>query len=510
MGRPKSPNLFSNWPRRLIELSTWTLLGLIVSLATLSGGCQRDHAAPTFPDRPIEIVVYTKPGGPIDLTVRKFVEVAEKHFPDVTFVPKTVSGAGGIVAMGYVLQKKTDGYTLLGCTKSNIAKVVSSGRKDVDSFDWIGMLLVDPECVIMRNQSPPTTWNDLITQARQEPGKQNWVGPAAGGLDHVVAQKIWKQLGIECVWTPFGSGGLALAALRRGSEGDAYVGNPSEVAAYPNLHVVAVSSPQRLADHPDVPTLAELGLQNLEDEIMWRGFAIKKGCPPEALNFYDKLFRVVTNDPAWQQYWAKFGIDVVYENSATFSKRVNNDRATFTQFQSKSLPTSRWPWIATVSFCVLMLVATALVSAWKHQMVAVPLVVILASVVFAAMTRNFPDGGAIGPATLPRALCLGISMLTFLAVATRSQEQSIAKESSHPILVLRLVAVLIAYVVGTIFLGYLLCTLFFLVYLMWSLGERRLIVIGSVSLGWLLFAYIIFEQILRIRLPTGSLWTQIT
>ena len=114
------------------------LLGLVISLTAfcvLIPSCKPTGRTDSFPSKPIEVVVYTKPGGPIDLTVRKFIEIAAKYEKHATFVPKIKSRAGGIVAMGHVLQKKPDGYTLLGCTKSNIAKVVSSGRKDVDRFD---------------------------------------------------------------------------------------------------------------------------------------------------------------------------------------------------------------------------------------------------------------------------------------------------------------------------------------------------------------------------------------
>ncbi|MCD6121575.1 MAG: hypothetical protein J7K04_07035 [Spirochaetales bacterium] len=79
-----------------------------------------------FPTKPINLIVYTKPGGLIDVTSRKFTDIASKY-TKATFVVINKPGAGGIVAMKYVLATPADGYTLMAVTKSNVAKVVSTG-----------------------------------------------------------------------------------------------------------------------------------------------------------------------------------------------------------------------------------------------------------------------------------------------------------------------------------------------------------------------------------------------
>ncbi|MBL7031531.1 MAG: tripartite tricarboxylate transporter substrate binding protein, partial [Candidatus Marinimicrobia bacterium] len=68
-----------------------------------------------FPSKPIKIVVYTGPGGLIDITARKFTAVANKYV-DATFVVENKPGAGGIVALKKVLQSPEDGYSLYACT----------------------------------------------------------------------------------------------------------------------------------------------------------------------------------------------------------------------------------------------------------------------------------------------------------------------------------------------------------------------------------------------------------
>ncbi len=265
------------------------ILGLTVA-AWLLAANDRSFCAATFPDRPITVIVYTAPGGQLDITARKFIHVA-KEFTEATFVVENRPGAGGIVAIERVLQMPADGYTLCACTKSNIAKVVSTNRvKYLDDLHWAGLLIKDPECVITRRGGPIQNWEALMADARKRTRPQIWLGPATGGQDHVFAMKTWAQFGITADWVPFSSGNEALVALL-GDQGTAYVGNPRDAVGNPELQLVAVSRSRRLAQFPDAPVFAELGAPELDNEYMWRGFALKQGCPSTVLAWYDELFQ---------------------------------------------------------------------------------------------------------------------------------------------------------------------------------------------------------------------------
>ncbi|MCD6123441.1 MAG: hypothetical protein J7K04_16535 [Spirochaetales bacterium] len=218
----------------------------------------------------MNLIVYTKPGGLIDVTSRKFTDIASKY-TKATFVVINKPGAGGIVAMKYVLATPADGYTIMAVTKSNVVKVVSTGAYvHLMDLNWMDMLMADPECVITNKKLSINTWDQLITDAKAKNGNQLWVGPAAGGLDNVVAMRIWKAFDIKVKWVPFASGGKAMAALL-GGQGVAYVGNPRDIAGKPDLKIAAVSFEQRLKQFPNVPTFGELGANGLNNEVMWRG-----------------------------------------------------------------------------------------------------------------------------------------------------------------------------------------------------------------------------------------------
>ena len=284
-----------------------------------------------FPKKPIKLIVYTKPGGAIDVFARKFQKIAKKY-TDTTFVVVNKTGAGGVVAMKHVLSKKADGYMLAAVTRSNIGKMVSSkSNLKVDQFNWMAMMVSDPEAVITNRNQAVNTWEQLVTDAKAKNGGQLWVGPAAGGNDHIMALKTWQKAGIKAKWIPYGSGGKAMAALM-GGHGVAYVGNPGDVIGKPDLKVAAISSARRLTGKfADVPTFTELGIANHDSEIMWRGFMTKEGIPAEAKSFYEDLFDKMDSDSDWQSYINNLGANPVFYKQAKFTEIVKSDRKVFTE-----------------------------------------------------------------------------------------------------------------------------------------------------------------------------------
>ena len=304
-----------------------SIVSLMVGAAMVTGLMGTAQAA--FPDKPIKCIVYTKPGGAIDIFARKFAAISAKY-TDATFVVVNKSGAGGIVAMKYILGQKPDGYKFAAVTRSNVGKIVSTGGKvDSNEINWMGLMVIDPEAVITLKNSKINTWEQLVADAKVKGGKQLWVGPAAGGNDHIMAMTTWKAAGIDAKWIPYGSGGKAMAALM-GGHGVAYVGNPGDVVGRPDLKVAAIAAPQRLGGaFADVPTFEELGVKGLDHEIMWRGFMAKKGIPAEAEAFYLNLFKKVAADPEWKAYIEKGGATPVMKGNDEFTAIVNKDKEVF-------------------------------------------------------------------------------------------------------------------------------------------------------------------------------------
>ncbi len=308
-------------------------IALVVMMITAIVSLTLGVNAAAFPTKPVRIVNYVAPGGVMDITTRKFVDIAAKY-TNATFVVENKSGAGGLIGMDYVLEAPADGYMIFAATGSNIITIVSTQadiNKYVWGFQWVSMLMRDPECIITNSKAAINTWADVLKDAKAKNGNQIWVGPATGGNDHLLALKVWDKAGIKAKWLPFTSGPEAMTALM-GGQGIAYVGNPADISGRPDLKIAAVCAPERLKQFPDVPTFKELGISGLEDEIMWRGFAVKKGTPPEAITWLQDLVDKVYKDPEWVAFFYDQAIEVTNTREQKFTDLIKmqiNDSTTY-------------------------------------------------------------------------------------------------------------------------------------------------------------------------------------
>ncbi len=288
-----------------------------------------------YPDRPITIVVYTSPGGAIDITSRLIANIAKKYV-DVPVVVENKKGAGGIVATQYVLSKPADGYTIFGMTSSVISSTIKGKRTaNLDKLYYLAMMVKDYECLITNKRLKVVTFEDIIKDAKAKNGKQLWVGPAAGGTDHIFAMKVWRATGIKAKWIPYKGGSKAIAALL-GGHGVVYVGNPQDTIGRPDLFVAAVASPKRLKGFEDSPTFRELGYDELTGEVLWRGYALKKGTPRDRIEFLEDLFEKVSKDPEWIAFVEKGSMEPVFIKGVEFAKAVVEQKVKDTAFLKKA------------------------------------------------------------------------------------------------------------------------------------------------------------------------------
>lgn len=275
------------------------------------------------PTQPINIINYVASGGGMDVATREFAKIAAKY-TDATFVVDNRTGAGGLIAMDYVLDQPADGYNIFAGTISNIAYIVSNEEdteKYVWGFEWIDNIMADPMCIMVRSDDD-ITLEELIADSKAQNGGQIWVGPSTGGIKHVIGLKFWEALGVEATWVPFESGPLALTALL-GGQGVASVGNPSDVEGRDLKNLVIAG--EKLPNYPDVPNFAELGYPELDKVSMWRGFAVKDGTPPEMIAWFQDLCQKVTEDPEWISFFEAKSIAVKNDLTEDFEAQIKTD-----------------------------------------------------------------------------------------------------------------------------------------------------------------------------------------
>jgi len=375
------------------------------------------------------------------------------------------------------------------------------------------MMMADPECVITNKKSKINTWEELVADAKKKNGKQIWVGPATGGLDHVMAMKTWDKFGFRANWIPFKSGGKAKGVLL-GGMGVAYVGNPRDILGNKNLKIAAVSSPHRLERFPDAPTFAELGAKNFDHEIMWRGFAIKKGVSQKILKWYDELFRKVNEDSEWRSFWEKGGIDVIYKGPQEFSDIIKQDMREFSVYLQRlgTLGIKHQPYLkylAILAILILFAVRIVLNKTFYRQYaggIMIPLSFLFLIIIFYLVSLNFPPGTKVGPSVVPRLWMFALIPLNlYLLIQSLRQKTDKDFVKGRTEIVFTFIGLLILYLAALVIIGYFISTFIFIFVSMLILGYRKYVSMVIISAIWIIFSYFVFYKLLQVPLPVGSL-----
>ena len=479
-----------------------------------------------FPSQPIRLIVYTSPGGLIDVTSRRFARLAQE-FADHPIAVINRPGGGGIVAFEEALREPADGHRLLAVTRSNISKFVASGREDlIDGLRWHSMIMDNAHVLITNSAEGPGSWAELASVRRARGGHQLWLGVDIGGVKHVSGVKIAEATGVDMRWIPYGSGGEAVAALL-GNLGDAYLGNPRDALASDRLRVVAVAADERLPDFPDAPTFTELGYPGLENELIWRGFAFRKGVSDEIQDWYTALIDLVVQDPRWTWAWADEAVNLRFYDTEAFTAIVERDRQEFRQYlrhlgllpdPDRDLPVLARLGMSPVIYGLIAASLAGLLalpfglgrSRFRQRRGEIVLLsVVLVTVILSLLiSLHFPPRNVadpVGSAGLPRLwLILLLPLAGWHLLSTLRRATEPVPETLQTGRLLTMLLMFGGFLFVMPFTGYLLGALIYMPALMWYLGYRRWLIIALLTGGWLVFSELVFQQLLHVDLPRGA------
>ncbi len=471
-----------------------------------------------YPEKPITIVVHSKPGSGIDIASR-FISRIAKKYSDATIVVENKTGGSGTIAMRTVLSKRADGYTILAVTKSFISTILLSNTGiSVDNFDWLALMVSDPEALIVNKESKIRTLEDIIADAKAKKGEQKWLGPLVGGLDHLFAVQVWEKLGIKARWIPYEGGSDAIAALM-GKQGVVYVGNPSDVLGRPVLGIAVVASLERLENFPNVPTFKEKGY-DIGQEVLWRGFALKKGTSPKIKKYLEDLFYKISQDPEWIKFVKNSSALPVFHSEKEFTQIVKRDQEKARYYLEKAgilkTKASEEGNHLLLVFSVLVLVFLIFVGLAKKfspkllrgdNLIA--LAMILISVFVYYNTLAFEAGkisGAVGPASIPRLWAILLTIFSARLLVKNFKEPADAAEKNNLTKAIGLIALMFTYLLVVSYLGFYISTAIFLFLgMLWMDYRNYLVMIASIA-GFLILSYYAIELLLQVPLPSGSLF----
>jgi tripartite-type tricarboxylate transporter receptor subunit TctC len=260
----------------------------LLALAASAAVMPQALAQGKYPQRAITIVVPTAPGGSTDFTARLIAEPLSRALGQPVIIDNK-PGASGNIGNQFVARAKPDGHTLLlsysGYHVGNPHLFKQAGWDPIKDFAPVAMLTRAPQVIAARPTLPASNLKELVAYAKANPGKLNYASSGNGSIQHIAGELLKQLTGAFITHIPYKGSGPAVQDLM-GGQVDLFITTPAGVVSQVQagkLKALAVTSRQRLASMPNVPTAAESGLAGYELDS-WFALYAPAGTPPEVVN----------------------------------------------------------------------------------------------------------------------------------------------------------------------------------------------------------------------------------
>lgn len=260
-------------------------------------------AAENFPSKPVTIIVGVAPGGTLDALARLVAKGLAPVLGQPVLVENT-TGAGGLVGMQRLARSDADGHTL---NFTNMSLVIiphlhPKGGIDPKELTPIGNVGTVPMVLSVSNASGIKDLPDLLARMKQNPGKVNFGNGGAGTTAHLSEAIFLNMTKADAQLVQYRGSGPAISDLMAGTI-DAVI---DQTVTMMPLHAgkrvksIAVSTPKRLAQMPDVPTFAEGGVPQFDLQI-WNGLVAPKGTPKPVVDKLAAALSKVIDSPEFKE-----------------------------------------------------------------------------------------------------------------------------------------------------------------------------------------------------------------
>lgn len=328
-------------------LKSKNILILVLAIGLVVGMFSFGYAVGEFPSRTIEIVVPYGPGGGADMTSRGIWEQAAKEMGfNVIFNFKP--GGVAMVGLAYVMEQPADGYTIYEASGSDIVLGEIFGRTDysIEDLDYLGSPVFETSAIHTRTDSKWENIQQVIDYGKKHP-KEKF--PIAGadrlGIDEIFIMIFNKGIGIEgglFKFVPFPSSGERHATLL-GAHVDFLsdeVGDCAGKGRYENnqIRTLVINGKSRAEHVPfleGVPCTEEMGIEIASFIGNWRTFAVKKGTPPEIVDYLRKAVKEGYDSPFWQnrleENYMNLRVGETYQTGEECLERLRLEKNRFTE-----------------------------------------------------------------------------------------------------------------------------------------------------------------------------------
>jgi tripartite-type tricarboxylate transporter receptor subunit TctC len=302
-----------------------------LAFAVLSAAIGVARAA-DYPSRPIKLIVPYAAGGPTDVQARLVGEYLARDLKQSVFV-ENKAGAQGAIGAEAVAHAEPDGYTLL-FTASSVLELNPILYKNL-SYDpdrelrVIAIVTDQPSIMVVHPSVPAKSIAEFVAYAKQNPGKLNFGSAGTGGVGHLSGEMFKLMAGIEMTHVPYKGAGPALADLISGHIQVTFetVGTALQPIKAGLLRPLGVSSTERIADLPDLPTIAESGYPDYRTTV-WYGAVAPAGTSAEIVQVISASINRALEDQAFRASLTNAGFGVLRpRNEAGIKEFIDADKA---------------------------------------------------------------------------------------------------------------------------------------------------------------------------------------
>ncbi|MBN9516843.1 MAG: tripartite tricarboxylate transporter substrate binding protein [Alphaproteobacteria bacterium] len=287
--------------------------------------------AADYPDKPITVIVPFPPGGSSDVTARLVSKkMAERVGQSVVIDNK--GGANGSIGATALKQAKPDGYTILvgsiGVFAINPALFKDLRYDPMQDFDLLSVAVRTPNVLVASPNFPANTVAELVDYLKKNPNKVTFASSGTGSSDHLTAALFLQKTGTTGTHVPYKGGGPAINDLIAGHANVSFQ-NLGAIAPHVKsgkLKALGVTSSQRNPTLPDVPTMAEGGVKDLE-VYSWQAAAAPKDLPPAVRAKLEAELAASAQAPDIKPQFEAIGFEVVATNGEQFKKFLTDEIA---------------------------------------------------------------------------------------------------------------------------------------------------------------------------------------
>ena len=302
------------------------LLALGIAAATLPGLA----TAQAYPSKPVRLLVPFAPGGTTDLLARI---IAEKMGATLgqTVVVENKAGAGGAIGAAEVAKSPPDGYMLLMSSVSTMAanpaiNPAATPYDPIKDFAHISNVAATPNVIAVHPSFPAKDYKTFVETLQKNPGKYSYGTAGNGTVGHMLAELYKSMAKVYVTHIPYRGSGPALNDVVAGQLPIIVDNLPSALPFIKDKRLIpiVVAAPKRLANLPDVPTFAEVGLAPI-NRMSFLGVSAPRGTPKDVVDRLNSAVKAALGDAGVKGRIEATGAIVVGNSAEEYQKQVSDE-----------------------------------------------------------------------------------------------------------------------------------------------------------------------------------------